>query len=202
MMWSRSPSCTGRREKPAMATAPITSSGGVSTSRASISIRGRMMSRTVRSPSRRARRATICSAGSSTPCRVPVRIKCSMSSTETDVSRLRRPPKQPKHEAACSVPSARRPAGRRLGSRASAGPPRRPSAPALARANCLGTSSPKTTERNVMPQTRPPPGRASRGARQQASGHLGQPVRQPADERRPAEDRGQRGRPASCPPAR
>ncbi len=67
MMWSRSPSWIGSREKPAMATAPMTSSGGVSTSRASISIRGRMMSRTVRSPSRSARPANICSAGSSTP---------------------------------------------------------------------------------------------------------------------------------------
>ena len=44
MMWSRSPSWIGNREKPDMATAPITSSAGVSTSRASISIRGRMMS--------------------------------------------------------------------------------------------------------------------------------------------------------------
>ena len=95
MIWSMSPSWIGSREKPAMATAPMTSSAGVSTSRASISIRGRMMSRTVWSPSRKARPASTCSAGSNRPWCAPVWIRRSMSSMETVFSRsLRRPNSQ------------------------------------------------------------------------------------------------------------
>ena len=66
-----------------MAIAPSTSPGGVSMSRASRSMRGRMMSRTVRSPSRRASVATACSTASSTPSARPASSRCSMSSTET-----------------------------------------------------------------------------------------------------------------------
>ena len=66
-----------------MAIAPSTSPGGVSMSSASRSIRGRMMSRTARSPRRSASVATACSTASRTPSARPASRRCSMSSTDT-----------------------------------------------------------------------------------------------------------------------